>query len=530
MFEGKKDSLFRCGLTRALSVAFIIGMLSGVHAGVTSDGFIYEFGESNTVRLIGYSGAGGNLLLPEEIEGMLVAEVAARAFSYQAGITAVAIPGTITEIPFEAFFACSNLTQLILHEGVCELAGSAFFGCPALEQLTVPASLFPVGVGIFDATNLTATLANGTTSVRAGLFDGMKGLASVSLPTSIESIGDDAFRRTGLTGIDLPYSLSEIGARSFARTPLASIALPSAMTFLGPAAFKKCHLLTNVVFPDSLSVIGEDAFAGCVNLESASLPDSLTSIGSGAFRDAGLSTVSLPTGLLSIGAWSFAGTSLADLVIPTSLVEVGEFAFRQTLLADVTLPATLRLLGRGAFENCVELTNVYVSSSNENYADVDGVLFNKALTQLICYPGGRTAERYTVPGGVNSIAARAFASARTNGLSALTLPGSLSVISESAFFGMASLETMSFPAALSTIEPWAFNHSPRLASFYFLDDAPAVQSRSRKGAFYGLAAGATAFVPSGTNGFTFPEWNGLLVEQMGEGAASSNLISFIFST
>jgi hypothetical protein len=59
------------------------------------------------------------------------------------------------------------------------------------------------------------------------------------------------------------------------------------------------------------------------------------------------------------------------------------------------------------FENCDSLTAILVEENNPEYSSLDGVLFNKTKTELICCPVGKTGE-YIIPNSVTSIGDNAF--------------------------------------------------------------------------------------------------------------------------
>lgn len=46
-------------------------------------------------------------------------------------------------------------------------------------------------------------------------------------------------------------------------------------------------------------------------------------------------------------------------------------------------------IGGNAFYKCSSLTAIDVEVGNNNYTFVNGVLFNKDKTELICYPAGK---------------------------------------------------------------------------------------------------------------------------------------------
>lgn len=99
--------------------------------------------------------------------------------------------------------------------------------------------------------------------------------------------------------------------------------------------------------------------------------------------------------------------------------------------ASITIPETVTTIENGAFWNLKALGNIYVSENNPYYTSVDGVLFNKDKTELICYPGSREQINYTVPDGVKRISDFAFHGCAF--LRTLTISDSVEYISENVF-------------------------------------------------------------------------------------------------
>ncbi len=106
-----------------------------------------------------------------------------------------------------------------------------------------------------------------------------------------------------------------------------------------------------------------------------------------------------------------------DLVIPDKIdgytvTEIGRRAFgtdEKKQFKTISLPATINYIsGNGPFAVCVVLTEIKVDSANEHYTAVDGVLYSKDMTELICYPAKKTDITYKIPEGVKKIAHSAF--------------------------------------------------------------------------------------------------------------------------
>ena len=62
------------------------------------------------------------------------------------------------------------------------------------------------------------------------------------------------------------------------------------------------------------------------------------------------------------------------------------------------------------------LTEIIVDPNNSQFESLDGVLYSKDGTTLICYPAGKTATQFTIPNSVTNVDNTAF-----DGLSSLTI-------------------------------------------------------------------------------------------------------------
>ena len=110
-------------------------------------------------------------------------------------------------------------------------------------------------------------------------------LKSITLPESIVSIGEYAFRKSGLTEVVIPDNVKSIGASAFAEcSGLVSVSLPRNLSLIRMNTFWNCTGLQSVTFPEDLETIGTFAFAKCTSLKKVDLPATLTILESGAFK------------------------------------------------------------------------------------------------------------------------------------------------------------------------------------------------------------------------------------------------------
>ena len=113
--------------------------------------------------------------------------------------------------------------------------------------------------------------------------------------------------------------------------------------------------------------------------------------------------------VISIGEDAFNGIiAIGEVFLPDTLMVIGENAFRGSGISAVSIGSAVITIGDGAFAECTSLTCISVSPANAMYSSVDGVLFDREMSELICYPSGKTGRRYTLPHTVTRIAPHAF--------------------------------------------------------------------------------------------------------------------------
>ena len=243
-------------------------------------------------------------------------------------------------------------------------------------------------------------------------------------------------------------SVTSIGEFAFFDcTSLTSITIPNGVTSIGDYAFRDCSSLTSITIPDSVTSIGESAFGWCTSLTSITIPNGVTSIGDYAFWNCtSLTSITIPNSVTWIGGSAFYGCSsliaidiAADNEYYTSVNGVLFNKDKTELICypagktdkSYNIPNSVTSIGGSAFHYCSILTAVDVATDNEYYTSVDGVLFNKGKTELICYPTGKTEKDYTIPDGVTYIV-NAFIGC-TN-LNSITIPKSVTSINGGAFW------------------------------------------------------------------------------------------------
>ena len=272
--------------------------------------------------------------------------------AYRDSITELKISNGITIIGRETFNGLIGLTEVIISNSVKEIKGSGSYVYPVADYRFVDGAFS-------DCVNLQRVVLPESLTGLSG-FDGCTSLTSIDIPNSVVEIGECAFSGcTGLTSIEIPNSVTRIGRSAFSGcTNLTSIEIPNSVTSIDYYAFSGCTGLASIEIPNSVTRIGQYTFSGCTGLTSIELPNSVTYIESCAFEDCtGLTSVELPNSVTRIDDYAFSGcTGLTSIEIPSSVTEIGDYAFP-----------------------CI----VNVSPDNPNYASINGILFDKEMTEII---------------------------------------------------------------------------------------------------------------------------------------------------
>ena len=358
-------------------------------------------------------------VMEEEVSG--TGEVSAEGFQYKeledgtleitgysGNDTGLVIPEeidgkTVTSIGDSAFYCCSGLKSIEIPSGVTNIGDSAFWGCSGLVRIVVDEQNE-------NYSSLDGVLFNKEKTEIICCPGGKTG--QYQILNGVTSIGDYAFK--GCSG-------------------LTSIEIPSGVTSIGYSAFSDCSGLTSIEIPSGVTSIGEWAFAGC----------------------SGLTSIEMPSGVTSIGEWAFAGCSgLTSIEMPSGVTSIGDCTFSDCgSLTSIEIPSGVTSIGDGAFSDCSGLTSIVVDEQNENYSSLDGVLFNKEKTEIICCPGGKTGQ-YQILNGVTSIGDFAFFDCY--GLTSIEIPSGVTSIGDYAFSWCDGLTSIKLPSGVTSIGDYAF--------------------------------------------------------------------------
>ena len=287
-----------------------------------------------------------NSLIPNDGS---VTEIGEKAFYNCAGLTAIILPDSLIQIDALAFYGCTGLTEINIPSTVTKIGSNAFGGCNAIKELHV-ADISKWCYITFETANSNpiqyarAVYVNGeriwklqipeaVNEISEYAFYGYKGLVSVTLPSTLTAIGNDAFLNCNI--------LVEVINRS---------TLTVTLNGDGNGSVGKYALLTH---SDESKIVNKDGFLFCTVDETNYL---LGYVGTTA-------EITLPNDyegenykILNYAFYKYDGVE--ELTVPDGVTEIGDYAFYEFGgLKKLTFGKKLTAIGDYAFTNCI-LENV----------------------------------------------------------------------------------------------------------------------------------------------------------------------------
>ena len=202
-----------------------------------------------------------------------VEEICDGAFDCCDDLKAIAIPNTVQRIGQEAFGQCSNLEGLTIPASVTKIESSAFLYNKYPVHVAAANTAYCSEDGVVYSKNKDTLCYAGAA---AGAY---------SIPNGVAFIGDTAASGAAITSLTLPASVEKIGDEAFQDCgQLQTLTFLGSIKEIGCSTFSGCHSLNRVTIPEGLKKISASAFSSCTDLRSVTIPKSVTMIERSAFE------------------------------------------------------------------------------------------------------------------------------------------------------------------------------------------------------------------------------------------------------
>ena len=345
--------------------------------------------DANYAILRGYDGAGGDVVVPAEIDGFTVDVIGINVFKGDT-ITSLTLPETVLELRSNAVASCEKLTSVTLPQSLVVINRMNFFSCNALSEVTIPASVRYIGDTSFrfcDALR-KITFEGVCPAIDMDCFSVLPDDAVAYVPDDQLEAYTAAFENAGSTVSVQPSGKNAVlvenngyveeefdfdastGTITSYNGYATYLAIPETIggapvKAIGPEAFARHAYLAFLELPEGLESIGDSAFYNCETLGRVRFPSTLKTMGSNAFYNAYKSSVLELTSVESIGDYAFYFAGLkGSLELPEGLKSIGENAFEActNMGANLYLPSTLESIGSNAFKGDYNIQYIVLES------------------------------------------------------------------------------------------------------------------------------------------------------------------------
>ena len=411
------SAFYGCSNLESITLPFI-----GESAKTASDTYQYPFG----YIFGGFSYPGGvateqkivmdspnvfclaNYYIPSSLKSVTVTggNILYGAFYNCSNLTSITILNSITSIGEYAFYGCSSLTSITIPDSVTSIGYGAFSGCSSLESIILPfvgdsiktendTYQYPFGY-IFGTESYEGSVET-TQYYYGSILNNVTAMISSTyhIPTNLKTVT--------ITGGNI------LTGAFYNCNSLTSITIPSSVTSIGSSAFYACSSLTSIIFEGTIEqwntitkdfywkpstdnytiycTDGEIANDGAItcyqhNYSATVTPPTATENGSATYTcsncgDTYTETI-VPTDFtVTAGNRSmvgYKGEANEALVIPAvfedngtwyRVTAIGDYAFSGcSCLTSITIHDSVTSIGRYVFDECSNLTRIYFVNPN----------------------------------------------------------------------------------------------------------------------------------------------------------------------
>lgn len=336
-------------------------------------------------------------------------------------LKSVVLPNSLETLS-RTFYNCKSLSEINLPENLQTIEAFSFYNCNSLTKIIIPKSVITIGEYAFaDCYNLEEfSMSDGVSKIEQSTFQECRSLTEISIPDSVTVIGERAFWFCdNLKTITLGKEVSELGENFVDQysSNLENIFVndenehyvddngilfskESGELLIYPIANKSTVL--NV--PDGISTLPDIENH---TLAEINIPASVTQIGN--INEKLLKNINVSPDnphFYSINGILFSKDTnemlcyppkneTTELTIPDGVDKM--CAINSDYLKTLNIPSSVSEIGN---ISCNALENINVSADNQTYCSIDGVLYNKSIAEMLCFPLASKITDYHIPNSV----------------------------------------------------------------------------------------------------------------------------------
>ena len=183
---------------------------------------------------------------------------------------------TQTNVVGKAMLAsCEKLKRIVLPLQTTKIEADAFRNCSSLHTIEVPTLVESIetSAGCTALAEINVQAGNSHYSSKDGVLlsgDGKDILwfpmgkdGEYTLPSTVTTVGDYAFRNCRIETFHFSDGLTSIGKYAFYNSSVKEVSLPSTVKQIPTGLFQKCAYLTTVHLGKNTEMLGDYVFDGC---------------------------------------------------------------------------------------------------------------------------------------------------------------------------------------------------------------------------------------------------------------------------
>ena len=240
---------------------------------------------------------------------------------------------------------------------VVEIGYKSFKGNSDITSVTIPTSIYKINQDAFNGcSNLKTLYFNAEYCSFCGTYGDAFGsqLEEIIIGDDVKTIPSHAFYSSYLIKtVNLPKSVESIGSYAFFNCRLLeNVTGGENVRTIGESAFSNCASLTEAVIGNSITKIGTSAFQGCNKISSITIPESVNYMGPQAFYECnGLEVVKYNAIDMSVGGnySSVYFSKIQNLIIGENVNTIPDYLFRNCSIQSLRIAQSVRSIGIGAF-------------------------------------------------------------------------------------------------------------------------------------------------------------------------------------
>lgn len=353
-------------------------------------GEIFELPKTVTVikaKAFNYNGNLVQVILPETVE-----KIEESAFYEIVKLEKINIPEKIEVIENYTFYNCIGLKTIEFSNNLKLINNYAFSNCINLKSVNLSSSIKSIKDGAFyNCQKLNKiTIGKGAIEIGSYALGNTKWMKSKS--TGLVYLGNNLLVYKGnlkKTGVKIKDGTLTIAGQAFSfKKNLKTISIPNSVEYIGENAFYNCEKMKSVKIPSNIKKIDNQAFAGCFQLLKISAPKKYFDIGISAFSESlwdednyklnkvlystgwDLTIKEIESGVIGVSRNAYNFKYYNKIVLPSTVKYIAPLSFSGTQnLKTISIPIGVKRIEEKTFAHGLKLKYIELPSSVEFIAN-----------------------------------------------------------------------------------------------------------------------------------------------------------------